>query len=374
MVVATKAAPSAQPVDENLAAFLAEKEHRDRLGLVAAPMIEPAPPVMVPPVPVSVMESAYSPRQQQLPHPHSYQRQSDASIGGSTAGSSVGLREPPRLISVNGPPATRGDREVDGETLASTEGTAAVDRRYDNGFNSVAVSYTEPPVMSEEYLQHLRLQAAVMGTNNGGGPFQSHMSAPSAVTAGLPMMPPPPFFALHRPANFSDASMHVQVSDVVLQSMGEIRSIADAPLQEYLSSGNGNALSGRIGELIAFKHLQEKLQERLTSIHWMNQNVELGFPYDIEITLDDGRKKRCEVKTRLAVAGQPVNQWHISPHEVKCMQEDPENYFALLFCLEIAPDLSRVCVHSCLEVGLEEGLWSVMESGRGGFIIQMNSW
>lgn len=407
------ASTSSKPKDANLKAFLAEKEMKDRMGAIVSSLeSQMQPEQVVPTVEVQVNDGIIKSTQNQRPfNVGSGSASGAASVSGGSVRSSVnsvagaGSSSVRGQLPVSGPPAIPFDATSgsgsDNNSSNDYVSAVEVDRRYENAFNTSVADVVIPSgaPMSAEYEQHLRLNAALDGNASGSSGIgmlpnfnqDSRLMAQMTDGAfmGVPFVVPPmhqqqllppselvPLNAVNQMmfgprVGSSDLNVNVKISDVILQNFVNVSQMPDTQLQDYIRSDNGHALTGRLGEMIAYKHLQEKLAGEVVSINWMNETVELGMPFDIEIMLIDGRKKRCEVKTRLSAG--VVNQWHISPNEVRCMQGDPENYFAILFSLAVTPDLSRIKVHSCMEVGFEEGLWRVVESGSAGFIIQVHN-
>ncbi|KAK9081153.1 hypothetical protein Syun_030516 [Stephania yunnanensis] len=90
----------------------------------------------------------------------------------------------------------------------------------------------------------------------------------------------------------------------MLRNQGDMVSIPDnldisqTDERHQLSFGMPNAyqaaLTGRLGELVAFQYFTNKVCN--TNVRWVNKEVETGLPYDIVIGDDDESKEYIEVK------------------------------------------------------------------------------
>jgi hypothetical protein len=162
------------------------------------------------------------------------------------------------------------------------------------------------------------------------------------------------------------AAIRPVVVDTVLlelEDRGEFRRLQGA-MEETgeIAADAMNLFSGRVGELIAFKHLQDIFaptegSNSTVEVEWLNADAESMQPFDILLTFreSDGdgegkvvtQQKKCEVKTRMKAAGsdQQIRQWFISTAELAQAQREGPNYFCFLLSIEIdvASNAVKVC-------------------------------
>jgi len=124
---------------------------------------------------------------------------------------------------------------------------------------------------------------------------------------------------------------------------------------------------GRFGEKYASFILKNWLEKdpHNATVRWMNEDSEAGNPYDFEIIFRDGKKKFCEVKTR--VSDQPVSQWAISIHEVAEAMNQSEHFFCLLISLNKNYEAQRI-----EKLGFVYGLKHELLAGSANLVVQVN--
>ncbi|KAI3925956.1 hypothetical protein MKW98_028092 [Papaver atlanticum] len=84
------------------------------------------------------------------------------------------------------------------------------------------------------------------------------------------------------------------------------------------------AVTGRLGEFVAFKYLVEKLGEEV--VNWVNRETETGSPYDIVLGKDGNNIEYIEVKATRS----PTKDWfNISPREWQFATEKGERFSIL---------------------------------------------
>eukprot|EP00981_Chlorochromonas_danica_P002622 scaffold504_cov189-Ochromonas_danica.AAC.57 len=160
--------------------------------------------------------------------------------------------------------------------------------------------------------------------------------------------------------------------EVNVRTLGDESSIA-LPLVS-------NQLSGRLGERLAHAHLLATHYNKstpwglCTSIEWLNEANEVGKPYDIVMTFDNGGRKYCEVKTRSnqAVAAGSQLQWSISALEVSTAQRLKDNYFCILVSLQWERGRREMSVRQILQVGMECGLLQCLHDKVAHLFLQIS--
>lgn len=85
--------------------------------------------------------------------------------------------------------------------------------------------------------------------------------------------------------------------------------------------------TGRLGELVAYQYFSEKLGQ--TSVKWVNEKSEMGFPYDLIIE-EELNTRFVEVKTTTSAA---KDWFSISTNEWHCASEKEESYSIAWVCL-----------------------------------------
>ncbi|KAI3980366.1 hypothetical protein MKX01_003905 [Papaver californicum] len=84
------------------------------------------------------------------------------------------------------------------------------------------------------------------------------------------------------------------------------------------------AITGRLGEFVAFKYLVEKLGEEV--VNWVNKETETGSPYDIVLGKDGNHREYIEVK---ATRSATKDWFNISPREWQFAVEKGERFSIL---------------------------------------------
>jgi hypothetical protein len=105
-----------------------------------------------------------------------------------------------------------------------------------------------------------------------------------------------------------------------------------------------NVYNGLLGERIAHFLLTEKYGSDC-KVFWVNDPVEQGLPYDIEVFAGDKLECRYEVKTRAALESETLSQWFFSYDEF-CFAERSENQYACIL-LTLNLNASRNSVTGC---------------------------
>jgi len=186
-------------------------------------------------------------------------------------------------------------------------------------------------------------------------------------------------------------------TEVLVMDLNALLSVNEMESMSLLSSMDtfqqnvlqGNTMSGRIGERLAFEYLSSLVtqegsfwKDRVARMVWINRDEESGMPYDIVITLTSGETKYCEVKTRLArrlinddnlgaEGYQLQTQWPISPYEINAAVCGGPSYCCMLLNIDIDTSNNSVKVLSIRMVGFTEGLVRSIASNQANLLIQV---
>lgn len=147
---------------------------------------------------------------------------------------------------------------------------------------------------------------------------------------------------------------------------------------DYLNT-NANTFSGRLGEILAFNVLSnyfksiEDINMQIQSIQWVNQEVESGLPYDLEVEFKSGERKFCEVKSRMVIASsQWYSQWFLTLNELEYAFESNSSYFACCICFLFDKDSKCIVDQRTVLLGLESGIIEALRRKQGLLCLQID--
>nr|XP_011462802.1 PREDICTED: uncharacterized protein LOC101296952 isoform X3 [Fragaria vesca subsp. vesca] len=106
-----------------------------------------------------------------------------------------------------------------------------------------------------------------------------------------------------------------------------------------VSSGRDAMLTGRLGEVVAYRYLIAKAGK--SAVRWVNERIETGLPYDIVVGAKEDRLEFIEVK---ATQNQRKDWFRISMREWQFAAEKGEA-FSILHVLLLGNNAARVSVY-----------------------------
>lgn len=180
-------------------------------------------------------------------------------------------------------------------------------------------------------------------------------------------------------ANQTTSLQEVRIPDELLQKALDDELNNNASYQTSVIGSEdipvvSNAMTGRLGEQLAKRYLMACAMENgIHSVEWCNETREQGLPYDLIVTLHDGRKKLAEVKTRSSSHSVIHQTWPISVAEIREAQRHPD-YFLVLFSLQLDYEKKTFGVSKAVVLGWQEGLaGSLVQAQHAQLLIRVQN-
>ncbi|KAI3440828.1 uncharacterized protein J3R85_003060 [Psidium guajava] len=145
-------------------------------------------------------------------------------------------------------------------------------------------------------------------------------------------------------AQFCDTVMDTELNSVDANAMTDVpaKSSPNFSWRERLNTGNPDGaqamLTGRLGELVAFRYFRGKAGK--ATVNWVNEFSETGLPYDILIGENDADREYIEVK---ATTSKRKDWFNISSREWQFAVERGES-FSIAHVVLVDNNTARVSI------------------------------
>ncbi|RYY44494.1 MAG: DUF3883 domain-containing protein, partial [Chitinophagaceae bacterium] len=185
----------------------------------------------------------------------------------------------------------------------------------------------------------------------------------------------------------------IDLSDIEFDTTQSVKKLAPEELEElnaddipeaFYVGGDfaANYKTGRIGEFFAYQYfLRHQADMHIQSVCWVNEYQECARPFDVALTLQDGRELQVEVKTHTLADGEHTSnnicRWFVSANEIEHASQQRGLYIAAMLLLKkkASGGNGRYALDSLYLLGLdvEGGLYGALMSQQAKLMLLLLS-